>query len=1546
MKKVKRRNLVLLLILMTTLTLQSYLIVESWNVKLAFYDSDDQLEGDTNLESSEDNEAGQNEGNTALEVAREELSAFLTYLNETLFAEDFEAEQWSEWQALITRAQVTLAQSPNIDEIRDTLTKLMEWYESHQRDDDLAAPQSNFRLLSLTRQEFESMTTDEIVEMAEEGGYANVEVLPLATSRARSGGGYACQNLDGNEFVANVIVDGMVCISGSDSLARTPTPVDAPANFVAAWNNNNDVTNIVLMNNITIPQGTLFAGRTASVRLESNTDRNTLTLTGASTVATNPFLLLGAAPTGRSTLELNNIRFSRTHTQTGTTAAPTNNRNRASGRNIFSVEVTGDASTPTAAGRTNSQNWDIVLHDDVVTGTTGTTLAAVNNISGLIKAPLATLTVAGTGNQLNMFANGAAGTDYLTHQIDVRDFEMLPDSELIVHSQGSAAANLHINDDHTESGTAENTVITVTQPGRVVLREGAALTIDNNGIRVGQDAPITTGAISGTEHRGRPWNGHGLYGFISTFTMEGGSTLDITSVGVGFRSRSSTTYTMTDGAVKTVLARRTSTATNDTQGRPAFVLADNYLTGSWDVAVATRRDGLRRNRAAFSHDITITGEGTKLVLEGHSNDNTLMSPNRGNLMVMGDHSTFTVSDGAALRNLSHSSTAMLFFGEGTIFNVNTEGIMNIEVRGSAHADAGAFRFLQSGSQTFYLDTEGEVNIIATAGTAGLLRAYGGNNAFYVDGGGLLNLQHRGPIGTVARGIDFASGNTHETDHDRFIVNGYRSEVRVVVNRGVAVDGDTGSSITRVEAGPGTVFVIEANAHGDDGVFNAGDFRLMLNAPLFFDFQNTSSLHQAAPTSAMNRGLLFNTNANSIIVGTNTDLALWRNTRVEGFGTATANAGATPDALRGDPGQQWSNMNFTLQPNSANFANGNLVANGGSTSEPRFQNWFNGPGLTRHVGTGTGTSTLSGGANHNYNNAFNNGWRQIRRMTANNATPVVDILRIPTDADQRIFGHVSIPEGNRGARSAFTNEVFVDLIIRNENHDLVQRINNIPTGRHSVFGSEEHMGVFMAEIDFSVGFEAGTTFLPANYTIEVVRARRASIENPDAPSTLTTNSETPGNITNYRETRGEQDVLTGQKIVYDVTPPEQVTDVTGLISGNERFNGAVTTATTSIRGTGEPGAIVRIGRVTPATGVVTSVSWLAGTAEVDEYGEWEFTIPNDMTLLAGERLSIYISDDERLTEIQTPPLRQVIFRPDPNDTTIDTRAIVSYIDIANLRTANTASWAGSNIGNINYHYNQRTPFHDANFDYAYVLTVMEVVEVDFRWNFEDAPDEGRFHLEAILAGQTVSEPIPPPTRENYHFLGWTTDPDAVDGPYFNFDTPITEDTTLYAQWIGLQSFRFIKVSDQGHVRLEGAEFTVRRRVDDACIGDPIAEPFVSDEQGVVHVQGLDISSQYCLVETSAPDHHYLSQGYWIITVSADGEIGRPTPVGGAPAFESGSGLANNEENLDLLMNEWIMPPVTGVVSQTGRLLIVLWLLNSLLLVVIIIRRFQLRQDLDN
>ena len=61
-----------------------------------------------------------------------------------------------------------------------------------------------------------------------------------------------------------------------------------------------------------------------------------------------------------------------------------------------------------------------------------------------------------------------------------------------------------------------------------------------------------------------------------------------------------------------------------------------------------------------------------------------------------------------------------------------------------------------------------------------------------------------------------------------------------------------------------------------------------------------------------------------------------------------------------------------------------------------------------------------------------------------------------------------------------------------------------------------------------------------------------------------------------------------------------------------------------------------------------------------------------------------------------------------------------------------------------------------------------------WKTEDL-------TQTVGAGDTLTQPTEPVATDGSAFLGWYKDAACTDGQAWNFDTPITEDTTLHAKW---------------------------------------------------------------------------------------------------------------------------------------------------------------------
>lgn len=114
-------------------------------------------------------------------------------------------------------------------------------------------------------------------------------------------------------------------------------------------------------------------------------------------------------------------------------------------------------------------------------------------------------------------------------------------------------------------------------------------------------------------------------------------------------------------------------------------------------------------------------------------------------------------------------------------------------------------------------------------------------------------------------------------------------------------------------------------------------------------------------------------------------------------------------------------------------------------------------------------------------------------------------------------------------------------------------------------------------------------------------------------------------------------------------------------------------------------------------------------------------------------------------------------------------------ILNGQTYYFAGWYDNEaLAGEKFNFNQKMPAHDL---LLYAKWDTKKVTVTFDVN-GGTPE---IEQQTISYGTTAARPEDP-TREGYQFAGWTR-----NGTPFNFGTPITEDTTLVAQWISAVSY---------------------------------------------------------------------------------------------------------------------------------------------------------------
>lgn len=419
-------------------------------------------------------------------------------------------------------------------------------------------------------------------------------------------------------------------------------------------------------------------------------------------------------------------------------------------------------------------------------------------------------------------------------------------------------------------------------------------------------------------------------------------------------------------------------------------------------------------------------------------------------------------------------------------------------------------------------------------------------------------------------------------YGNFIVSDPNSQLNVIADYGPAVWGDEKDTILKV--GQGTEFIARGQTKSADvGIFNmAKRAEISIDNPLLYDFANTR----------VGGGNIFSiTGSDGFFKATNSDVSVWTK------GT---------DIYNDEPVKDWSLISFSLTGK-------NLATI--QTSE--YPDEFN--------------SEIFGEPN------------LYSRMSGNNARPIVDELQIHTDADLFIYGHITIPEGVENMRDAWTDEVNVEVIVKNEDGSEAYRAVGVTIGENTINIGEQTLQNGMFKIPVPNG-----DFLNANQTIEVEKAYRGGAD-PTSPRVHMTLPE---------------DIQVPIRTVIDITPPSPATEISDydkIANQNE-----ITNATKRITGkSDEPGSVVKL---------AINGELIEQETTVQADGTWTFLLP--YYLHKGDKVQVLLSDEAgAATELpDRPPTNQVRGNINPTstltyrDATFEAGPIVVVKDV--LPTENT------------------------------------------------------------------------------------------------------------------------------------------------------------------------------------------------------------------------------------------------------------------------------------
>ncbi|MDA9471870.1 YapH protein [Enterococcus sp. 5H] len=492
-----------------------------------------------------------------------------------------------------------------------------------------------------------------------------------------------------------------------------------------------------------------------------------------------------------------------------------------------------------------------------------------------------------------------------------------------------------------------------------------------------------------------------------------------------------------------------------------------------------------------------------------------------------------ITDGAQVQATSNVSSAMGIQSRDGIFLLSDDASLKLN-SGASTGEAAVLRFLYFGSYNFTIDNA-LLEISKSGGNSPGIRMYGGNNHIEVKNGGMFRINNPGN-GTANDTANQGVLYTVNNAPNSFTVSDPGSSVIINATTGPSIDMGTGTGTIDV-LNQGYFQASGRTSSASGGIFNAGNLSVTFDNPLYMNFRNNR------PAG----GNIFNVSNGSTLTATNSDLAVWRN-------------GADLD---GDP-----NINYRTLDYSFSGQNFNTLA---STNNPDILN-------TDNFGT-TGLTAYS-------------------RLSSNNARwAIADELRVPTNADKKIYGHISIPVGLYESRSAWDDEAEVSVEVTKSNgSNQSYRAKSVGHSDEdpgiSIYGEERRGGLF--EITLNDYLEAGDK-------VEIKEVR------------LTSGELTPG---------FENTILSDPTVTFPIVPP------TPAVFDNE----IVLSTASTIQGYSE-------NRDAEVTATHNGQAINTSDVSIDSSGNFEILL-NGLTLSENDEIQVFLRDKAGLAEnagVANPPI---------------------------------------------------------------------------------------------------------------------------------------------------------------------------------------------------------------------------------------------------------------------------------------------------------------------
>ncbi|HCO72995.1 MAG TPA: hypothetical protein DIT57_13300 [Enterococcus sp.] len=418
-----------------------------------------------------------------------------------------------------------------------------------------------------------------------------------------------------------------------------------------------------------------------------------------------------------------------------------------------------------------------------------------------------------------------------------------------------------------------------------------------------------------------------------------------------------------------------------------------------------------------AYSLALFDDSNKIFIDGKATKVNLLSKftaggNTDSTLYTGANSLvnteFIVDNGAELNVFANNSIAILLQGQGTNFTI--QGNSSVVAKNNQTSELMAtVRFMHAGNANFIIDNA-SINIEKEGGAAPGLRLLGSDNHVQVRNGGTFFLNNKGS-GNPSDGNVNSNGNQGvqltEGNETSFSVTDPGSQAIIIAGSGPAIDL---SGTGKVRNSNGGYFeAVGRTATASGGIFRAGVLDVEFDNPLFMDFTNRRP----------GGGNIFSVANGSNLKATNSDLAVWKN----------------GSNLDGDPDLNFPTLDFSFSGTNFNTL--------GVTNQPDVLN-------TGNFGT-TGLTAYS-------------------RLSSNNARwAIADELRVPTNADKKIYGHVSIPVGLKEKRSAWEGEAAVTIEVeRVDGRKIDYTAKTVGHSNEkpgiSIYGEEPRTGLFEVNLE--------------------------------------------------------------------------------------------------------------------------------------------------------------------------------------------------------------------------------------------------------------------------------------------------------------------------------------------------------------------------------------------------------------------------------------------------------------------------------------------------